>query len=92
MCGFRLDFDHFGASHRIDARDYFAAEISSLSSMDEAGAIRIDRDGIEVLPRGRLLVRAVAVAFDRRLREERIGRQLLQAGLTKVSPLEKHAP
>jgi oxygen-independent coproporphyrinogen-3 oxidase len=36
--------------------------------MHEAGAIRILDDGIEVLPRGRLLVRAVAMAFDRYLK------------------------
>ncbi len=35
--------------------------------MHEAGAIRIGHTGIEVLPRGRLLVRAVAMAFDRHL-------------------------
>ena len=37
--------------------------------MHDAGAIRIDATGIEVLAKGRLLVRAVAMPFDRYLRQ-----------------------
>ena len=69
MCGFALDWQQLEARHPVRAREYFADAIESLGPMREAGAIRIDDAGIEVEPRGRLLVRAVAMAFDRYLRE-----------------------
>ena len=69
MCGFGLDWAKYDARHPVKGREYFADALTSLEPMREAGAITIDDDGIEVEPRGRLLVRAVAMAFDRYLRE-----------------------
>ena len=69
MCGFRLDWDALGAACGVDARHYFADAASSLEPMARAGAITLDAQGIVVRPQGRLLVRAVAMAFDRYLRE-----------------------
>ena len=54
--------------HGIIGPEYFADAIRELEPMHEAGAIEIRPQGIEVLPGGRLLVRAVAMAFDRYLR------------------------
>jgi oxygen-independent coproporphyrinogen-3 oxidase len=70
MCQFSVAWADIGAAHGIQAGDYFAAEIADLAPMHEAGVIRLDAAGIEVLPRGRLLVRAVAMAFDRFLKQE----------------------
>jgi len=39
----------------------------------EAGAVKVDERGVDVLPRGRLLVRAVAMAFDRHLAQAASG-------------------
>ncbi len=69
MCGFGLDWANFDSHHQVRGREYFADALASLEAMHEAGAITIDDAGIEVEPRGRLLVRAVAMAFDRYLRE-----------------------
>ncbi len=68
MCNFSIRWPQIEAAHRISARQYFGDALAELAPMHEAGAIRIDDQGIEVLPRGRLLVRAVAMAFDRYLK------------------------
>jgi oxygen-independent coproporphyrinogen-3 oxidase len=68
MCNFRVWWPEVEAKHGIVASQYFADALGELAAMHEAGAIRIHADGIEVLPRGRLLVRAVAMAFDRYLK------------------------
>ena len=67
MSEFRIEWSDIGPRHRIDPRSYFAGSIEALRPLEEAGAVRVDGDGVEVLPRGRLLVRAVAMAFDRYL-------------------------
>ena len=69
MCNFRVWWPGIEQTHGIVATEYFADAIADLQPMHDAGAIRIDATGIEVLPKGRLLVRAVAMAFDRYLRQ-----------------------
>ena len=39
--------------------------------MDEAGLVRVDDRWISVLPKGRMLVRAISMVFDRYLRADR---------------------
>ena len=68
MCDFEVRWAGIEATHGIDPRRYFAAALAELVPMEQAGAIRIDDQGVAVLPRGRLLVRAVAMAFDRYLK------------------------
>ena len=68
MCNFRIWWPEIEAAHGIAAKQYFADAIAELQPMHDAGAIRIHDRGIDVLPRGRLLVRAVAMAFDRYLK------------------------
>lgn len=67
MCNFRIWWPSIEDQYGIVAADYFANALVQLKPMHEAGAIRISDTGIEILPRGRLLVRAVAMAFDRYL-------------------------
>ena len=69
MCNFRVWWPAIEQTHGIVATEYFADAIADLQPMHEAGAIRIDATGIEVLAKGRLLVRAVAMPFDRYLRQ-----------------------
>ena len=68
MCDFAVRWAPLEAVHGVDPRRYFAPALTELVPMHEAGAIHIDDEGVTVLPRGRLLVRAVAMAFDRYLR------------------------
>jgi oxygen-independent coproporphyrinogen-3 oxidase len=73
MCDFRLDWATLDARRGIDSRRWLAGATEALAPLADAGAVRIDAHGIEVLPRGRLLVRAVAMAFDRHLAQSPSG-------------------
>ncbi|OGT83545.1 MAG: oxygen-independent coproporphyrinogen III oxidase [Gammaproteobacteria bacterium RIFCSPLOWO2_02_FULL_61_13] len=49
--------------------DYFARERQRLEAFVTDGLLRVDDDLIEVLPRGRLLIRNICMAFDQYLRD-----------------------
>ena len=65
MCYDSLDFDAFGDRHGIDFRDYFAEEVKQLDVLEEDGLIELSDKGITITPRGRLLLRNIAMTFDR---------------------------
>jgi len=65
MCYDSLSFDDFGNEHGIDFREYFAAEIKKLDVLEEDDLIVLSDAGIEITPRGRLLLRNIAMTFDR---------------------------
>ena len=71
MCHFELSIEAIETAHMIDFSQYFAEELEDLRDMAQAGLIRIEDKWISVLPPGRLLVRGVAMVFDRYLRSER---------------------
>jgi oxygen-independent coproporphyrinogen-3 oxidase len=71
MCHFNVSFRRIERAHAIAFRDYFASELESLEPLVDDGLVEIASDSIDVTPRGRLLVRAVAMAFDRYLQEQR---------------------
>lgn len=65
MCYDSLSFDDFGARHDIDFREYFAPEIEKLDVLEKDELIVLTDAGIEITPRGRLLLRNIAMTFDR---------------------------
>jgi oxygen-independent coproporphyrinogen-3 oxidase len=71
MCHFTVEFAAIEAAHGIAFDRTFAAELAALRPLADDGLVEIARDRIDVTPRGRLLVRSVAMTFDRYLREER---------------------
>ena len=71
MCDFALDFSDVEAAHGIDFPRYFAPELEALDTLMDDGLIEIDERRLAITARGRLLVRAVAMRFDRHLRESR---------------------
>jgi oxygen-independent coproporphyrinogen-3 oxidase len=71
MCHFEVSIESIEIAHLIDFHSYFAAEIADLKDMEIAGLLTIDDKWISVLPRGRMLVRGIAMAFDRYLRSDR---------------------
>jgi oxygen-independent coproporphyrinogen III oxidase len=71
MCHFELSIESIEIAHLIDFKSYFGPELEALREMEKAGLIRIEPQWIMVEPRGRLLVRAIAMVFDRYLRTER---------------------
>ena len=66
---FGLDFDAFGDTHDIDFRDYFKSELERMKPLAGDELIEIDPDGINITPKGRLLLRSIAMVFDRHLAE-----------------------
>jgi oxygen-independent coproporphyrinogen-3 oxidase len=65
MCNFTIDRAAFDAAWSIRFADYFADELRELEPLAADGLVDIGADAITVTPRGRLLVRAVAMRFDR---------------------------
>ena len=71
MCHFELSIESIEIAHLIDFRKYFATELEELGEMVDAGLVRVDDKWITVLPRGRMLVRAISMVFDKYLRADR---------------------
>ena len=69
MCDFELDFDALGLMHDIPFAVMFAPELTALAPLAADGLVAISTDRLRVTPRGRLLVRTVAMTFDRYLRD-----------------------
>jgi oxygen-independent coproporphyrinogen-3 oxidase len=65
MCYDSLDFDKFGAAHGIDFREYFAEEVQQLDVLEKDELIELSDAGITITPKGRLLLRNIAMTFDR---------------------------
>lgn len=71
MCHFGLDFAEVSKTWSIDFADYFAEALEQLQPLAEAGLLQISDQRIDVMPKGRLLVRIIAMAFDRYLQADR---------------------
>lgn len=71
MCYDSLDFDAVGAHHGIDFRKYFHTEINSLKPLCKDGLIEMDTSGVGITAKGRLLLRSIAMVFDRYLDADR---------------------
>ena len=71
MCDFALSFDRIEQRHAIRFDTEFSAELDALKPLADDGLIELTPRSLAVTARGRLLVRTVAMAFDRHLREQR---------------------
>jgi len=69
MCHFELDYGVIESMHGIRFTEYFGTELAALAPLVADGLVVIDDRAITVTRRGRLLVRAIAMRFDRRLRD-----------------------
>ena len=67
MCRGEIDVDGLEDRHGIDFGDYFAEAIAKLQPLAEDGLVRLEPDRIAVTSRGRLLLRNIAMCFDRYL-------------------------
>ena len=65
MCYDSLSYDDFGARHNIDFREYFADEIKKLKVLEDDDLLELSDAGIGITPKGRLLLRNIAMTFDR---------------------------
>jgi oxygen-independent coproporphyrinogen-3 oxidase len=73
MCRGRVDFAAVERRFGIRFEEHFGGELRRLGELAADGLVTLDGNGIEVTPRGRLLMRVVAMAFDASFqqREER---------------------
>ena len=70
MCRFALDKRAVERRHGIDFDRHFAAELRSLEPLARDGLVELSPGRLEVTPRGRFVVRNVAMAFDAYLRAQ----------------------
>ena len=75
MCYDHLNYFDFDRQYGIDFSDYFAPELRMLLPLEQDGLVAIDEEGIRISGKGRLLLRSIAMVFDRYLsKEENDGR------------------
>jgi oxygen-independent coproporphyrinogen-3 oxidase len=71
MCHFALSKESVGIAYLIDFDKYFAAELADLREFEALGLV-VNEDGwLTVTPRGRFVIRNIAMVFDRYLRRDR---------------------
>jgi oxygen-independent coproporphyrinogen-3 oxidase len=75
ICNFSLDIPSLEQAWGIEFSDYFRSALPQLGSMQEDGLLELDERHILVLPKGRLLIRNICMAFDayRVAKEEQVG-------------------
>ncbi len=64
MCQGALNFDRFARQSGCSFHDYFADAIDELEAMQGDGLLTLTRDGLQVSPRGQLLLRNIAYQLD----------------------------
>jgi len=64
MCRNALDFGEIERHHGIRFEERFAAELAVVRVLEADGLVALSQRGFAVTPRGRLLLRVVAMAFD----------------------------
>nr|WP_294867344.1 oxygen-independent coproporphyrinogen III oxidase [uncultured Pseudogulbenkiania sp.] len=69
MCRFALSVEAIEQVHGINFAEYFAAEMPAIREFQQQGLLTFDGDFLMVQPKGRFLIRNIAMAFDRHLRE-----------------------
>jgi len=67
MCHGALDFAALERRHMIDFRDYFDDALARLAPLQDDGLVELDSNGLRATSRGRLLLRIIAMCFDRYL-------------------------
>ena len=75
MCHFELSIESIEIAYLLNFREYFSDEWNKLEELERDGLVALEPKWINVAPRGRLLVRNIAMVFDRHLsRGEQRGR------------------
>ncbi len=69
MCQFELDTNKFSSEHQINFLNYFSEELEDLKELESAGLIEWQGHKLIIPIKGRLLVRRVAMVFDKYLRK-----------------------
>lgn len=74
MCNLELRFDEFEAAYGIRFADAFEPELRRLRGFEKDGLVSLGARKLEVRIAGRMLVRNIAMVFDRYLGEQKLER------------------
>ena len=75
MCHFEVSKEAIETAHMIKFDEYFKTELSEMKLFETEGLVENTPEWITVTPKGKLLVRAVAMTFDRYLRADQRARR-----------------
>lgn len=64
MSNFELEYAALSKQWGIEFKVYFASELAQLQAMAQDGLLQLEENRLEVLPKGRLLIRNLAMVFD----------------------------
>jgi oxygen-independent coproporphyrinogen-3 oxidase len=67
MCATRLEFSEIESRHHIVFERYFSNELEAIAALESDGLVVREKRAISITPRGRLLMRNVAMLFDAHL-------------------------
>ncbi|MFQ6007189.1 MAG: oxygen-independent coproporphyrinogen III oxidase, partial [Woeseia sp.] len=70
MCHDQLVYADFDSKNHIDFVRYFAVEVARLAPLADDGLVLLGPEGIQITPKGRLLLRSIAMTFDRHLADD----------------------
>ena len=70
MCHGAVDIAEFEARHRLDFAAYFRPQLQRLRELEADGLVTVDAQSIRVSPRGRFLLRNIAMCFDAYLKQD----------------------
>ena len=70
ICNFRLDYAAVEQQWDLNFADYFAEVLKLLAPLENDGLVDVDEKGIQVTPKGRLLIRNICMCFDAYLRQK----------------------
>ncbi len=71
MCNLGVDFKKVERAFSINFKDYFSRELEELEELERDGLVVLKEDRISITELGRLLVRNVAMVFDKYLRNKK---------------------
>lgn len=75
MCQFAVSKEGIASAYMVDFDQYFRRELEELADFEAAGLVEFGDDWLTVTPKGRLLVRAIAMVFDRHLKRNAVARR-----------------
>lgn len=70
MCRFSLDYQLYEGMFGIPFAQYFSEELADLQKLADLGLVRLKPHGLKVTPKGRFLIRNIAMVFDYHLRHK----------------------
>jgi len=72
MCQGRLEFESVELAYLVDVKEYFRTELAELEPFEAQGLVTLEPGAVQVTPSGWFFVRAIAMAFDKHLRADKV--------------------